>query len=67
MIMNRNANDKWLGGVLGGIARTMGISSGVLRAIFIILSLGIGGLTFGISFGAVVLIYLIFWMTVSEK
>ena len=34
--MNRNANDKWLGGVLGGIARTIGISSGVLRAIFII-------------------------------
>ena len=64
--MNRNANDKWLGGVLGGMARSFGISSGLLRAIFIVLSLGIGGLTFGISLGAVILIYLIFWMTLSK-
>ncbi|MCX6194935.1 MAG: PspC domain-containing protein [Cytophagales bacterium] len=65
--MNRNANDKWLGGVLGGMARSFGISSGLLRAIFIVLSLGIGGLTFGISLGAVILIYLIFWMTLSKQ
>jgi phage shock protein PspC (stress-responsive transcriptional regulator) len=65
--MSRNANDKWLGGVLGGMARSFGISSGVLRAIFIVLSLGIGGLTFGISLGAVILIYLIFWMTLSKQ
>lgn len=65
--MNRNANDRWLGGVLGGMARSFGISSGVLRAIFIVLSLGIGGLTFGISLGAVILIYLIFWMTLSKQ
>jgi phage shock protein PspC (stress-responsive transcriptional regulator) len=65
--MNRNANDKWLGGVIGGIARSFGISSGLLRAIFIVLSLGIGGLTFGISLGAVILIYFIFWMTLSKQ
>ncbi|MHA8108183.1 PspC domain-containing protein [Aquirufa sp. A-Brett2-W8] len=65
--MDRNANDRWLGGVLGGMARSFGISSGVLRAIFIVLSLGIGGLTFGISLGAVILIYLIFWMTLSKQ
>jgi phage shock protein PspC (stress-responsive transcriptional regulator) len=65
--MNRNANDRWLGGVLGGMARSFGISSGLLRAIFIVLSLGIGGLTFGISLGAVILIYLIFWMTLSKQ
>jgi phage shock protein PspC (stress-responsive transcriptional regulator) len=65
--MYRNSNDRWLGGVIGGIARSMGVSSGFLRAIFIILSLGIGGLTFGISLGAVILIYLIFWMTVSKR
>jgi phage shock protein PspC (stress-responsive transcriptional regulator) len=65
--MNRNANDRWLGGVLGGIARSMGISSGFLRAIFIVLFFGIGGLTFGISMGAVILIYIIFWFTVSKQ
>lgn len=65
--MNRNSHDRWLGGVLGGMARSFGISSGLLRAIFIILSLGIGGLTFGISLGAVILIYLIFWMTLSKQ
>ena len=60
--MNRNANDRWLGGVLGGMARSFGISSGLLRDIFIVLSLGIGGLTFGISLGAVILIYLIVYL-----
>ncbi len=65
--MNRNSHDRWLGGVLGGMARSFGISSGLLRAIFIVLSLGIGGLTFGISLGAVILIYLIFWMTLSKQ
>jgi phage shock protein PspC (stress-responsive transcriptional regulator) len=65
--MNRNANDRWLGGVIGGIARSMGVSSGFLRAIFIVLFFGIGGLTFGVSMGAVVLIYIIFWMTVSKQ
>jgi phage shock protein PspC (stress-responsive transcriptional regulator) len=65
--LNRNANDRWLGGVLGGIARSMGISSGFLRAIFIVLFFGIGGLTFGISMGAVILIYIIFWFTVSKQ
>ena len=34
--MTRNATDKWLGGVLGGIARALGISSGLLRGLFLV-------------------------------
>ena len=66
-IMTRNANDKWLGGVLGGIARALGTSSGLLRGLFLIFFFGVGGLTFGISSGATLVIYLIFWMTLGKS
>ena len=60
--MNRSSNDKWLGGVIGGIATALEISSSLLRVIFIVLFLGIGGLSFGIGWGAVVVIYFLCWM-----
>lgn len=50
--MTRNADDRWLGGVLGGIARTLRTSSGLLRGIFLVFFFRVGGLTFGISSGA---------------
>lgn len=65
--MNRSADDRWLGGVLGGIARSVGTSSGLLRGLFLVFFFGVGGLTFGISSGATLVIYLIFWMTLSQK
>jgi phage shock protein C len=65
--MTRNRNDKWLGGVLGGIARQLGVSSGILRIIFIVLFFGIGGLSFGIGWGAVTVIYLLFWLIIPES
>ena len=65
--MERSSNDSWLGGVLGGIARSTGISSAVLRIIFLILFFGIGGLTFGISAGAVTVIYLLCWMILPSR
>ena len=65
--MTRNANDKWLGGVLGGIARSLGTSSGLLRGLFLVFFFGVGGLTFGISSGATLVIYLIFWFTLGKS
>jgi phage shock protein PspC (stress-responsive transcriptional regulator) len=65
--MNRNADDRWLGGVLGGIARAIGTSAGLLRGLFLVFFFGVGGLTFGISSGATLVIYLIFWITLSKK
>lgn len=65
--MHRSSSDNWLGGVIGGIGETLGISTGLLRIIFIILFFGIGGLSFGIGSGAVTLIYLLCWMILSKK
>jgi phage shock protein PspC (stress-responsive transcriptional regulator) len=65
--MTRNATDKWLGGVLGGIARALGISSGLLRGLFLVFFFGVGGLTFGISSGSTIVIYLIFWFTLGKS
>jgi phage shock protein PspC (stress-responsive transcriptional regulator) len=67
LIMTRSATDKWLGGVLGGIARSLGISSGLLRGLFLVFFFGVGGLTFGISSGATLVIYLIFWFTLGKS
>jgi phage shock protein PspC (stress-responsive transcriptional regulator) len=50
------------GGVLAGIANSTGISVVLLRVLFIIIFFGIGGITFGISSGAMILIYFLFWM-----
>ncbi len=60
--MTRNLNDKMLGGVLSGIANSLGMSSGLVRVIFIVLYLGIGGITLGISAGALTIIYFLLWM-----
>ena len=60
--MTRNLNDQMLGGVLSGIANSLGISTGLLRVIFIVLYLGIGGITLGISAGALTIIYFLLWM-----
>lgn len=65
--MNRSSTDKWVGGVIGGIAETTGISSGVLRIIFLILFFGIGGITFGIGWGAVMVIYFLCWWILEVK
>lgn len=65
--MTRNADDRWLGGVLGGIARALGTSSGLLRGLFLVFFFGVGGLTFGISSGATIVIYLIFWITLKKS
>lgn len=65
--MYRNSNDKILGGVLSGMANSLGISTGLLRVIFIVLYLGIGGITLGISSGAMTIIYILLWMFLPSK
>ncbi len=65
--MNRNLNDKMVGGVLSGMANSIGMSTGLLRVIFIVFYLGIGGITLGISAGAMALIYILLWMFIPGR
>lgn len=63
--MKRDSTDKWIGGVIGGLATWLGINSSFLRVVFIVLFFGIGGLSFGIGSGAVALIYFLMWWLVD--
>ena len=67
IIMKRSSKDKWFGGVIGGFSEWIGVNSNFLRVIFIVLFFGIGGLSFGIGWGAVVVIYLLFLAIVEEN
>lgn len=60
--MRRNTRDKVLGGVLSGMAEAMGLSPVLLRVLFLLAFFGIGGITLGVSSGAMVLIYFVFWI-----
>jgi phage shock protein PspC (stress-responsive transcriptional regulator) len=60
--MHRNNKDKILGGVLSGIAAALGTSAGLIRVIFLVGFFAIGGITFGISSGALMLIYFLLWI-----
>ena len=60
--MKRDLNRKMLGGVLSGIASETGISLPLIRVLFLIGFFAIGGITFGISSGAMLVIYFLFWM-----
>jgi phage shock protein PspC (stress-responsive transcriptional regulator) len=60
--MHRKNNDKILGGVLSGIASAFGTSAGLIRVIFLVGFFAIGGITFGISSGAMMLIYFLLWI-----
>lgn len=60
--MYRDMSDKVAGGVLSGMARALGLSTALLRVLFLVAFFGIGGITLGISSGAMILIYLLFWM-----
>jgi phage shock protein PspC (stress-responsive transcriptional regulator) len=60
--MHRKNNNKILGGVLSGIASALGVSAGLIRVIFLVGFFAIGGITFGISSGAMFLIYILLWI-----
>jgi len=65
--MHRKNNDKILGGVLSGIASALGVSAGLIRVIFLVGFFAIGGITFGISSGAMMLIYFLLWIFLPAK
>jgi phage shock protein C len=54
----RSSNDRWLGGVCGGIARSTGMESWVWRLIFTALF---------ICAGAGLLVYLLLWIFVPSE
>lgn len=60
--MKRDTSRKIFGGVLAGISYHTGISLSLLRVLFMIGFLAIGGITFGISSGAMTAIYFLFWI-----
>ncbi len=53
MNLNRSDNDKWLAGVAGGLAESLGVDSTIVRIVFAVLGV--------MSFGTGVLLYLALW------
>lgn len=56
--LRRSASDRWIGGVCGGIAPTLGLESWVLRLLIAVLTL------FG---GIGVIVYLLLWIFVPQE
>ena len=60
--MKRDLSRKLLGGVLSRISNKTRVSLPLLRVLFLVGFFAIGGITFGITSGAMTLIYVLFWM-----
>ncbi|MFD2368118.1 PspC domain-containing protein [Pseudoduganella sp. GCM10020061] len=56
--IRRSRNDRWLGGVCGGLAVSTGLDSWIWRLIFAL---------FTVSFGAGILIYILLWIFIPEE
>jgi phage shock protein C len=56
--LRRSRNDRWIGGVCGGLAVTTGVESWIWRLIFVALAL------YG---GTGVLLYILLWIFVPEE
>jgi phage shock protein PspC (stress-responsive transcriptional regulator) len=65
--MYRDINNKLMGGVLSGLARSLGVTAGLVRVIFLVGFFAIGGITFGISAAAMAAIYVLCWMFIPGK
>lgn len=57
-VLRRSLNDRWLGGVCGGLGRMTNVESWIWRLLFVLTSLCVGG-------GLVV--YLLLWIFVPEE
>ena len=56
--LSRSTDDRWLGGVCGGLAQYFNIDAILIRILFIILGLiGLGG----------VILYVILWIIIPEQ
>jgi phage shock protein PspC (stress-responsive transcriptional regulator) len=56
----RSRNDRWLAGVIGGIARRFGWDSTLLRILYVIFSI------VSVAFPGI-LVYLILWLLMPEE
>jgi phage shock protein PspC (stress-responsive transcriptional regulator) len=56
--LRRSRNDRWLGGVCGGIARVTGVESWICRFVFALLAL---------CAGTGVLVYLLMWILIPAE
>ncbi len=56
--LRRSRNDRWLGGVCGGLARASGMESWIWRLVFVL---------FTLTFGFGVVIYLLLWIFVPDE
>lgn len=56
--LRRSRNDRWIGGVCGGIARVTDLDAWVWRLIFTVLFL---------AFGGGILLYILLWIFVPEE
>ncbi|MGM9515442.1 PspC domain-containing protein [Roseateles sp. DB2] len=57
-VLRRSLNDRWLGGVCGGLGRMTNVESWIWRLLFVLTSLCVGG---GL------LVYLLLWIFVPEE
>lgn len=57
--LTRSSSDKWLGGVLGGIAEYLGWDPTLVRLIFLVVAL--------VGVGSPVLVYLILWVIMPQE
>jgi phage shock protein C len=51
--LTRSASDKFIGGVCGGLARSLGVDSGLVRILTVVLSF---------FFGVVLVLYIALWL-----
>lgn len=56
--LRRSRQDRWIGGVCGGVARFTGLDSWIWRLVFTVLFL---------AFGSGILAYLLLWIFVPEE
>jgi hypothetical protein len=62
-LVKRIPYDKWLRSDRG--SNTTGINSSLLHVVFIVLFIGIGGLSFGIGSGAIAMVYFLMWIIIE--
>ena len=56
--LRRTRNDRWLGGVCGGLGRASGMEAWIWRLVFVL---------FTLTFGFGVVIYLLLWIFVPDE
>lgn len=56
--LRRSVTDRWISGVCGGIAKSLGLASWIVRVVFVLMVLGAGSGIF---------LYLLLWLFVPEE